>query len=331
MSDTKIRAVRYHEHGDESVLRLDDISRPTPSADEVLLDVHAASINPIDTYVREGTAGTGNLPRIIGSDVAGVVSEIGADVKEFEPGDRVYATCRGISDNGTLAEACTVPTSVLAHLPDSIAFADGAAAAMTFVTAWRALVVRADMSIGDRCLISGAAGGVGHAGVQIANAAGGTVIGLARPELSSFVADIGADSVVDYRKEDLADEIMTAAGGPISVVLESHAGTNLDADIGALDRGGRIVIIGEEDPIIIESSLSMQAKQADGSLQFMSIASSVNDQKPILETIAQYLANGYFEPHIDSQYRIGEAASAYQRLEENGVKGSIVIEVRDSN
>lgn len=330
MSDTKIRAVRYHEYGDESVLNLGDVSRPTPRADEVLLDVHAASINPIDTYVREGTAGTGNLPRIIGSDVAGIVSEIGADVEEFESGDRVYATCRGISDNGTVAEACTVPASALAHLPDSIAFADGAAAAMTFATAWRALVVRADMSIGDRCLISGAAGGVGHAGVQIADAAGGTVIGLARPELSSFVTDIGADSVVDYREEDLTDEIMTAAG-PISVVLESHAGANLDADIGALDRGGRIVIIGEEDPIIIESSLSMQAKQADGSLQFMSIASSVNDQKPILETVAQYLANGYFEPHIDSRYRIDETANAYQRLGENGVKGSIVIEIQDSN
>lgn len=331
MSDTKIRAVRYHEYGGESVLRLDDINQPTPSANEVLLDVHAASINPIDTYVREGIAGTGDLPRIIGSDVAGVVSEIGADVKDFELGDRAYATCRGISDNGTVAEACTVPTSALAHLPDSIAFADGAAAAMTFATAWRALVVRADMSIGDRCLISGAAGGVGHAGVQIANAAGGTVIGLARPELSSFVAAIGADSVVDYREEDLADEIMTAAAGPINVVLESHAGANLDADIGALDRGGRVVIIGEEDPVVIENGLSMQAKQADGSLQFMSIASSVNDQKPILETVARHLVNGYFEPHIDSRYKIGEAASAYQRLEENGVQGSIVIEVRDSS
>ena len=330
MSDTKIRAVRYHEHGDESVLRLDDISHPTPSADEVLLDVHAASINPIDTYVREGIAGTGDLPRTIGSDVAGIVSEIGAGVEEFESGDRVYATCRGISDNGTVAEACTVPASALAHLPDSIAFADGAAAAMTFATAWRALVVRADMSIGDRCLISGAAGGVGHAGVQIANAAGGTVIGLARPEFSSFVTDIGADSVVDYREEDLADEIVTAAG-PISVVLESHAGANLDADIGALDRGGRIVIIGEENPITLDSNLSMQAKQADGSLQFMSIASSVNDQKPILETVAQYLANGHFEPHIDSRYRIDETANAYQRLGESGVKGSIVIEIQDSN
>lgn len=328
MSDSTIRAIRYHEHGDESVLQSDDINRPTPDSDEALIDVYVASINPIDTYVRGGIAGTGELPRTIGSDVAGVVTEVGADVQEFEPGDRVYATCRGITDDGTVSEACTVPTSVLAHLPESITFAEGAAAAMTFATAWRALVARADLSIGDRCLISGAAGGVGHAGVQIASAAGGVVVGLARPELSSFVTDIGADGVVDYREKDLSDEITTAAGGPIEVILESHARSNLSGDIGALNRGGRIVIIGEEGPISIDSSLSMQAKQADGSLQFMSIASSVDDQKPLLQTIARYLADGYFEPHIDSRYGIDKTASAYQRLAEAGVKGSVVIEVR---
>lgn len=328
MNDNKISAVRYHEYGDENVLQVNTVDTPTLSADEVLVEVHAAGINPIDTYVCAGAVGAGDLPRTIGSDVAGVVTETGAEVDDFEPGDRVYATCRGVVGEGTVAEAVTIPASVLAGLPAGVPFDEGAAAAMTFATAWRALVDRGTVSLGDCCLISGAAGGVGHAGVQVAHAAGATVVGLARPESESFVASLGADAVVDYRAADLADEIVDAAGGRVEVALESHAGTNLAGDLGALARGGCIVVIGEEEPITIDSALSMQAKQVDVDLRFMSLAASVEDQRPTLEAIAPRLADSRFEPKIDSQFALAETASAYRRLAETGVEGSIVIDVR---
>lgn len=328
MSETSISAVRYHEHGDESVLQVDEITRPTPEVDEVLIEVHAASINPIDTYVRAGAVSTGGLPRVIGSDVAGVVTETGTAVEAFEPGDRVFATCQGVFGDGTVTEACTVSASVLADLPDDVSFAGGAAAAMTFATAWRALIGRGNTGLGDRCLVSGASGGVGHAAVQVADAAGATVVGLARPALESFVLDCGADEVVDYRATDMADQITTGAGGEIDVVLESHAGTNLEADLGSLARGGNIVIIGEEEPITLDSGLSMQAKQADADLRFMSLAASLGEQQRTLEAVASRLADGRFAPHIDSRYEIHETASAYQRLDESGVMGSIVIDIR---
>jgi NADPH2:quinone reductase len=327
MSNTGVKAVRYHEHGDEEVLRIEQKDRPTPDADEVLIEAHAASINPIDTYVRAGAIGTSDLPQTIGSDVAGVVAEIGANVIAFEPGDRVYATCRGVLDDGTVAELCRVPASVLAKLPKGVPFADGAAAAMTFATAWRALVTRGGIGLGDRCLVSGAAGGVGHAGVQVASAAGGTVVGLARPDFEAFVTGLGADAVVDYRTTDLTSAITTAVGGSIDVALESHAGTNLAANLAALARGGRIVVIGEEEPITFDSALSMQAKQADADLRFMSLVASAEDQRPILEAIALRLADGRFEPHIDSRYDLAETASAYRRLADSGVQGAIVIDV----
>lgn len=327
MSETGIRAVRYHAYDDVSVLQVDHVTRPAPGDEEVLVDVHAASINPIDTYVLAGAVGEGDLPRTIGSDLAGVVREVGTNVEAFEPGDRVFATCRGVIGDGTLTDACRVPVSVLAALPDSVSFADGAAAAMTFSTAWRGLITRGSLRLGDRCLVSGASGGVGHAGVQIARAAGATVVGLAQPARESFVRSLGA-RVVDYRSEDLAREITTAAGGPIDVVLESHAGTNLEADLSALARGGCIVVIGEDEPITLDSAVSMRAKQADADLRFISLAASITDQRRLLEAIAPRLADGRFEPHIDSRYRLDEAASAYRRLGESGVRGSIVIDVR---
>lgn len=321
MSDAGISAVRYHEYGDESVLQVNTIGRPTPSANEVLIEVHATGINPIDTYVRAGAVGTGDLPRTIGSDVAGVVAETGVEVEYFEPGDRVYATCRGVVGDGTVAEVTTIPASVLAGLPGAVPFDKGAAAAMTFTTGWRALVNRETISLGDHCLISGAAGGVGHAGVQVAHAAGATIIGLARPASESFVIGLVADAVVDYRTADLPDEIMDAAGGPIEVVLESHASTNLAGDFGVLSRGGRIVVIGGEELITIDSALAMQTKQMDADLRFMTLALS-------LEAIAPRLADGRFEPKIDSQFALAETVSAYRRLAETCVEGSIIVDIR---
>ncbi|WP_222913896.1 NADPH:quinone reductase [Natrinema sp. SYSU A 869] len=325
-----MQAVRYHEHGDESVLAFEeDIDKPLPTADQVLVRIEVASVNPIDTYLREGNISpmTG-LPHVGGSDMAGVVEDVGEDVTTFEPGDRVFATGLGIFSPGTYAEYTVSSADMLAHLPEEVSFRDGAAAAMAFATAWRALINRGELSLGDVCLVQGASGGVGHAAVQVAAQAGSYVIGTAREgEPASLARSLGADAVIDYRTDDTASSLKEAADGQqLDVVLEPHADSHLEADLECLTRGGRVVIIGEESSIKIPSGPAMTAKQADADLRFMSLAASTDDQAQILRQVASRLADGRFTVKIDRVFGLNELPAAHERLMSSGVLGKIIID-----
>ncbi|GAB7011627.1 NADPH:quinone reductase [Halorubrum trueperi] len=324
-----MRAVRYHEHGDESVLTVDTVDLPDPGPEEALVRIEAASVNPIDTYVREGyVRPPSGLPHVGGSDLAGVVEAVGEDVTEVEEGDRVFATGLGLFSPGTYAEYTVAPAGQLAPLPDGVLFRDGAAAAMAFATAWRALVTRGDIELGDVALVHGAAGGVGHAAVQVAKAAGATVVGTARDgEPAEFARSVGADAVVDYRSEDLAADISEAADGrEVDVVFEPQADAHLDANLACLARGGRIVIIGENGPITLEGGLPMEAKKADADLRFMSIMASPGDQAAILERVGERLADGTFTVEIDSVFGLDQVPDALRELMSSGTLGKVVLD-----
>lgn len=324
----EMRAVRYHDHGDPSTLAVETVPRPSPDPEEVLVDVRAAGINPIDTYIIAGNVPpAGGLPAIAGSDLAGVVSGVGNRVSNFEIGDRVYATALGVHSQGSLADYAVVPASVLAPLPETVSFAKGAAAAMSFATAWRGLRDRGGLQIGDRCLVSGAAGGVGHAAVQVAKAAGSHVIALARPETADFVRALGADVVLDYRRDDLATAVNDASGGQLDVVLETHADSNIKPEISAAGSNARIVVLGEESPISIDSATAMTAKQADLDVRFMSLAAATAAQAPTLDAVAPFLAEGQLEAQIDSRFEVDQATAAYNRLGEPGLHGRVVVDI----
>jgi NADPH2:quinone reductase len=328
MMADQMRAVRYHEHGEPDVLTVDDVQKPTPGRGEVLVEVRAVGINPIDTYLMAGSVSpTDGLPAIAGSDLAGVVVDVGDDVEQFELGDRVYATALGLHDQGSLAEYAPVPADVLAPLPEPVSFSDGAAAAMPFATAWRGLIVRGELRLGETCLIAGASGGVGHAGVQVATAAGARTVGLARTGTTDeFVRELGADAVVDYRSDELADEISSAIGGDgLDVALETHADANVLPEIEAAARGARIVVLGEEAPISVPPEVAMSARIADIDVRFMSIAASRDDQAAVLRSVAPLLADNTFIPHVDSVFSLDEAGDAYRRLSESGLRGSVVV------
>lgn len=324
-----MRAVRYHDHGDESVLTLETVPRPEPEADQALLRIEAASVNPIDTYVREGTVSPPDgLPHVGGSDLAGVVEAVGSDVTAFEPGDRVFATGLGLFSPGTYAEYTVAPVDQLAPLPESVPFRDGAAAAMAFATSWRGLVTRGELELGDVALVHGASGGVGHAAVQVAAEAGAFVVGTAREGAPSDLARaLGADAVVDYRSDDLAGDLADATDDrPIDVVFEPHADVHLEANLERLVRGGRIVVIGEEGSITLDAGLSMTAKQADADLRFMSLMASPDDQAPILERVGERLADGSFTVEIDSVFGLDELPEAHRELLSSGTIGKIVVD-----
>ena len=323
-----MRAVRFHEYGDESVLQLDEIDRPEPAAGHVLVRIHAASVNPVDTKLREGLLEpVAGVPHTAGVDLAGVVESVGDGVTELDAGDRVYGTGFGWTDDGTYAEYAAVPADRLGTLPESVSFEHGAAAAMVYTTAWRALRDCADLAVGDVCLVHGASGGVGHAGVQIANAAGATVIGTARPGDSFDAVEADGGVPVDYRADDLVAAVREATDGrEVDVVLETHLGKHLDADLELLSRGGRIAAIAQLEPYTLTPQTGLAAMINDTQLSFMSMMASQDDHARLLNRIAPLLADGRLEPRIAATYPLAEAAEAQEHAMSSGVIGKVVID-----
>jgi len=321
-----MKAIRYHEHGDADVLTVDDVPTPEAGHGELLVRIHAASVNPIDTYIRAGSVEpAGGLPHVGGADAAGVVEAVGDGVDGVAVGDRVFATGLGLFEDGSYAEYVAAPAESFAPLPESVSFTDGAAAAMAFATAWRGLVGRGELDIGDACLVQGGRGGVGHAAVQVADRAGATVVATASED-HDFVRGLGADAVVDYRRDDAADRIREAAGD-LDVVLESHAAANVEMDLDLLTRGGRIVVLGEEAPIRIEPGPSMTAKITDADVRFMSIMASRDAQRPILDRVGRLLADGTVEVEVGATYPLERAAEAQRHVMAEGSRGKVVLEV----
>lgn len=323
-----MRAVRFHEYGDESVLQLDEIDRPEPGPGDVLVRSYAASVNPVDTKLREGllepVSGT---PQTAGVDLAGEIEAVGSGVTAFDVGDRVYGTGFGWTDPGTYAEYAAVPADRLGTLPESVPMTVGAAAPMVYTTAWYALRGRADLTLGDVCLVHGAAGGVGHAGVQIASAAGATVVGTARPGESATAVEDDGGIPVDYRVNDLPTAVREATdGSPIDAVLETHAGKHLEDDLELLAHGGRIAIIaqGESYELTPETGLSAMLDKAQ--LFFLSMMASPDKHAALLDRIAPLLADETLAPRIAATYPLSEAATAQEHAMSSGVVGKVVIE-----
>jgi|APHM01.1.fsa_nt_gi NADPH:quinone reductase and related Zn-dependent oxidoreductases len=242
-----MRAVRFHSHGGTDVLQVDEIEQPKPASDEVLIDVHGAAVNPVDTYFREGSYEPFTLPMIPGIDAAGEVVAVGDDVTGFSEGDSAMATGIGKDHYGGYAEYAAIPDDRVVALPDEVDTVAAGAAGVAAVTAWRALISHADLQLGDRCLIHGGSGGVGHAAVQLAAAAGAQVITTASPGYHDELTDLGADAVFDYRRDDLADAVREASEGGVDVILDHrmHEYLQFDADVAAT--GCRVVGIGEKE------------------------------------------------------------------------------------
>jgi|APHM01.1.fsa_nt_gi NADPH:quinone reductase and related Zn-dependent oxidoreductases len=171
-----MQAVRYHEHGEADVLGVDEIARPTPDRNEVLVEIEAASVNRVDVMFRSGQYGELPLPAIPGGDGAGIVAGVGNAVERFSVGDRVVASGMDRATGGTFAEYAAIPTSKLAALPDDVPWEVAGAIGNVGATAWTALEELAGVQAGDRVLVHGGSGGVGHMAVQIAAESGAEVI-----------------------------------------------------------------------------------------------------------------------------------------------------------
>ncbi|WP_049970377.1 NADPH:quinone reductase [Haladaptatus cibarius] len=318
-----MRTVRYHEHGGPEVLRVDDIDRPEPDDDELLVAVRAAGINPVDTYFREGSYPPGDLPWIPGSDFAGVVEAVGSEVDDFSAGDRVFGTGLGNNRQGTCAEFLTTATDTVAHLPDGVGFDEGAAVALVGVTAWRALIDHAGLEPGETCLIHGGSGGVGHVAVQLASATGVRVTTTASEEYHNRLEALGADTVLDYTRDDLADAVREA--GEPDVILDHRLDDYLQFDADVAKVGTRVVGIGNEGSAAGFEDIS-GARSKELSITLMSMFNTP-DISAVLERLGRLVADGEIVPEIAGVYGLDEVDSAQRDVVGDSFLGKLVVEL----
>ncbi|MEF8840829.1 MAG: NADPH:quinone reductase [Haloarculaceae archaeon] len=320
-----MRAVTLEEHGGPRVLQVSEIDRPDPGGHELLVEVAAAGVNPVDTYFRDGSYAVDGFPFTPGVDVAGVVSEVGEYVEGFEPGDRVYGTGIG---NGTYqggyAEYATVPEDRIVVLPDGVDLVEAGAAGVAAGTSWRALIDHADLEPAEFCLIHGGSGGVGHAAVQVAAAVEARVITTAAPEYHDALYDLGAETVLDYGREDLADAVLEASEGGVDVVLDHRLDDYMQFDADVANESARVVGIGENspDPAFTNDGA---ARSKDVSYQFMSMFNTP-DIRVLLDGTAHLMSAGALSVEIEQSYDLEGAAEAQRAVMEDSFLGKLVIE-----
>jgi NADPH2:quinone reductase len=318
-----MRAVRFHEHGGTDVLQVDDIDRPDPNSGEVLVEVHGAGVNPVDTYFREGSYQPFTMPMIPGVDVAGEVVAVGDGVEEFSEGDSVVGTGIGKDHYGGYAEYAAVPTDRLAVVDDDVDLVAAGGLGVAAVTAWRALVDHANLKPADVVLIHGGSGGVGHAAVQIAAATGAHVVTTAAPEYHEQVSDLGADVVLDYGRDDLAEAVEEAGDGGVDVILDHRLDDYLQFDADVANLGCRVVGIGENDPQV-GFSQSSAARGKDLQVTLMSMFNTP-DLSAALEKVGYLVDEGDLEISVARTYGLDEAADAQRAVMEDSFLGKLVV------
>ena len=316
-----MRAVRYHEHGGPAVLEVEDVADPEPRRGEVLIEVEAAGINPVDTKFRDGSySPAAGLPLIPGGDVAGVVAATGDDAEGFSVGDRVFGTNLGIDRQGSCAEYVLATPTHLAHLPGSVSFEQGAAMGVVGVTAWLGLIELAGLRPGDVCLVHGGNGGVGHVAVQLGAAAGARVIATAAPDYHGAVESLGAAAVLDYGRDDLAEAILDV--GEPDVILDHMLDRylQLDTDVGA--RGHRIVDISSAPEVAYENAGAGRGKGQR--LLHLSMVRWPDVSEP-LERCARLMDSGDLVAEIDRTYGLDEVGDAHRDVVEDSFLGKLVV------
>jgi len=343
-----MKAVQFSEHGRRDVLEYGDFPDPKVGRDEVLVDVKAAALNHLDVFTRMGLGALSRLdlamPHIPGSDAAGLIEEVGEDVERFESGDRV-AVSAGLSCNhceqcrdgdstlcedfqilgehtrGVHSELTAVPAENLVPVGEGVDWETAAAAPLVFQTAWRMLVTRADLEPGEKILVLGASGGVGHAAVQIADYVGAEVYATASTdEKLEYAEELGADHTINYDENDFADAIDEATDGRGVDVVVDHIGKATWQDsLHSLVKGGRVVTCGAttgRDPETDINSIFWNQLEIYGST--MGTPGEVDD---VLELVWE----GAFEPRIRETFPMSDIDEAHEMIEEREGFGKVVV------
>jgi NADPH:quinone reductase-like Zn-dependent oxidoreductase len=307
-----MKAIVINTYGNEDVLNYVDVERPEPKTDEVLVKVHVAAVNPADWKIRNGMGERFGftLPLILGGDIAGTVEAVGDGVESFKPGDAVYGMTLS-SLSGGYAEYAVAKADAIALKPDDLTFEAAAAIPIGALTAWQAMFDLANLSSGQRILITGASGGVGSMAVQLAKAKGAIVIGTASGKNEQFVRNLGADEFVDYARQPF--EVVVK---DVDVVFDTVGDDTLERAFQTLKKGGFLV-----------SSVQIPSEEKARELGVKSVRVFCKPSAQQLAEINRLIDEGKLKVHIETVLPLTEVKKAHQLSQSGRTRGKIVLQV----
>ncbi len=311
MTDT-MKAVQINAFGDRSVLSLNEIAIPTPQANEVLIKVKAAAVNPVDWKIREGYLQpllNHPLPLTLGWDVAGEVVAVGDDVTSLSVGDAVYSR-PDIAKQGSYAEYQTVAADEAAIKPKSLSWQQAAGVPLAALTAWQVLFDYGKVVAGERVLIHAGSGAVGQFAIQFAKMRGATVYTTTSAKNKALVESMGADHIIDYREEDFSTL------EDIDMVFDTIGGETQANSFKTLKKGGRLLSITQTPDEAVAAEHGIEAGFC-----------FVQPNREQLEKLAEYADAGQLKVSIDSEYSLDQIAQAHERSESGRAQGKIIINV----
>jgi NADPH:quinone reductase-like Zn-dependent oxidoreductase len=308
-----MKAAVLHERGGPEVLKYEDVPRPEPKDDEVLVRVMAVGVNPIDAYIRQGMRlknGSDSGPMIIGYDIAGVVERVGAGIKAFKAGDAVYAYLP-IMRGGGYAEFAIAKEGEMSLKPKNIDFEKAAAVPLAATTAWQALIDTAKLERGQTVLIHGGSGGVGCFAVQIAKARGAKVIATASTANQDLLKQLGVDQPIDYTTTKFEEVVKD-----IDVVLNCVRGDTLPPSYGVVKKGGIVVSITNEPDA---------AECAKHGIRGSRLVAHPDSK--VLGELTKLIEANTITPVVSQTFPLMEVAKAHQKIETGHTRGKIVLNV----
>ncbi len=309
-----MKAIVINTYGNEDVLNYVDVERPEPKASEVLVKVHVAAVNPADWKIRNGMGESFGLklPLILGGDIAGTIEEVGDGVENFKQGDAVYGMTVSGGFSGGYAEYAVAKADAIVLKPDDLSFEEAAAIPIGALTAWQATFDLANLSSGQRILITGASGGVGSMAVQLAKAKGAFVIGTASGRNEQFVRDLGADEFVNYTQQPFEEVVKD-----VDVVFDTVGGDTLERAFQILKKGGFLVT---------SAQTPSEEKAKEFGVEAASVFCKPNAQQ--LTEINRLIDEGKLKIHIETVLPLTEVKKAHQLSQSGRTRGKIVLQVR---
>jgi NADPH:quinone reductase-like Zn-dependent oxidoreductase len=308
----KMKAVCMHSFGGPEVLKLEEIEVPEPADDEVLVRVHAASVNPVDYKIRSGAFSSGKVPHdptVLGADVAGTVEKCGKAVKTPRPGEDVYAMLDG--GPGGYAQYVVIKANICAPEPKRLDHTAAAAVPLAGLTAWQGLFDEGGLKSGQHVLIHGGAGGVGHLAIQFAKARGATVATTVSSQDVEFARSLGADEVIDYTRERFEEKVHD-----VDLVFDLIAGETQERSWAVLKDGGALI-----------STLGQPSEEKAREHHARGKGFRAHPDAKELAAIGRLIDAGKVKPYVTATYPLDRAAEAQERIERHHAQGKVVLQV----
>ena len=321
--------------GAKQPFRVASVDRPTAKSGQVLVRIAASGVNPLDTKIRAGQAAHARhpLPAILGIDLAGTVEAVGPNVTAFRAGDGVYGMTGGVGGvQGSLAEFAAVDAALLAPKPSNLSMREAAALPLIFITAWEGLVDRAKVQAGQKVLVHGGAGGVGHVAVQLARARGAELFATGSAKSAAYIKELGAIPI-DYAKETVEDYVARYTGGRgFDVIYDTVGGATLDASFSAVKRFGHVVsALGWGTHAL--APLSFRAASYSGVFTLLPLLTGEGraHHGDILREATRLVEAGKLRPRLDARrFRLNNVADAHAAVETQSADGKIVVDIAGS-